>query len=487
MSSAVGTLQGTVVRAAPGSGKTTRVARDVLQALVRSPESVHAVTFTNEAAREMASRIDDPAARVSTIHSLAYYIISGSFEAETRSSFYNDMLVEALRKVEAGGFEASFLAIDEAQDISAREYAFLLALARRSDRVLVVGDPMQSIFGFQGGEPRFMQNFEMEGLEAEALSLTRRFGDRIAGFVNETFALEHPIHSERAGGVFKLHLAEPASWLEQFVERASPARALNGGSVGVLLRTNWEVVNCLKCLKEDWRSVNAVIPMQSHPLVAIIGTILGAERGIDLQILRTCVDQLGYASYGSWQALEALRSLQKTGIEVTVENLRALAETARANMFLTPAARKALRLIVEIVEYLMTKRMPGQDPYELLEAVRREGFRIDPFWTEDNSVIVEAALCMLESGRAAYHRMDNGSGTTFMTIHAAKGKEFDHVLTAVSPAKSIDIYDPEEERVMYVACTRARESLDVVVPLAGPVDRTRRNVPLLFSKAIGVI
>ena len=73
-----------------------------------------------------------------------------------------------------------------------------------------------------------------------------------------------------------------------------------------------------------------------------------------------------------------------------------------------------------------------------------------------------------------------------MTVHAAKGKEFENVLAVVNH-RNVNIYEPEEFRILYVACTRSRESLAVFVPTSYSHDRTRANTLDTMNRAAGFI
>lgn len=75
-------------------------------------------------------------------------------------------------------------------------------------------------------------------------------------------------------------------------------------------------------------------------------------------------------------------------------------------------------------------------------------------------------------------------GVHFMTMHASKGLEFDVVVVAgvadsIIPDSSSDI--EEERRLLYVACTRAREELHVVVHL------NERGEAARFGRELGLI
>ena len=68
-----------------------------------------------------------------------------------------------------------FVCIDEAQDLNEAQYSVLMALCRDSFRnVMMVGDPKQSIYGFNTSSPDYMWRFEEE-FAAEKIELTENF------------------------------------------------------------------------------------------------------------------------------------------------------------------------------------------------------------------------------------------------------------------------------------------------------------------------
>ena len=82
----------------------------------------------------------------------------------------------------------------------------------------------------------------------------------------------------------------------------------------------------------------------------------------------------------------------------------------------------------------------------------------------------------------ANHYDETGNSPQFMTIHASKGLEFHTVILAgirdgIFPDPSTDI--EEERRLLYVACTRAKERLFVIYHL------TSEDEPPLFARESG--
>lgn len=68
-----------------------------------------------------------------------------------------------------------FICIDEAQDLNEAQYSVLMALCGDSFRnLMMVGDPKQSIYGFNTSSPEFMWRFREE-FEADEIELTENF------------------------------------------------------------------------------------------------------------------------------------------------------------------------------------------------------------------------------------------------------------------------------------------------------------------------
>ncbi|PIU53161.1 MAG: hypothetical protein COS90_07700, partial [Deltaproteobacteria bacterium CG07_land_8_20_14_0_80_60_11] len=78
--------------------------------------------------------------------------------------------------------KADHLLVDEYQDINATQFKLIELLSRRSrNGLFAVGDDAQSIYGFRGGDPKFILRFEHDfpGAEVATLASSRRCHENI--------------------------------------------------------------------------------------------------------------------------------------------------------------------------------------------------------------------------------------------------------------------------------------------------------------------
>ncbi len=235
-----------LVVAGPGTGKTLTIVRRIAHYANRGidPADIIAVTFTNRAAREMRERIEayTGALRgmfIGTFHSLGLRLMRESLaeefavctteeQLEVLSSLvghgnakkalerltavkngveepdkaserlyeeyeealrrrawrdYDDLILVPISLFEEGGVHDSFrrtpkhIIVDEYQDISPAQYRMLksLAAAHPSSTLCAVGDADQAIYGFRGADVRSFLEFAVDFPNAASVVLTDNF------------------------------------------------------------------------------------------------------------------------------------------------------------------------------------------------------------------------------------------------------------------------------------------------------------------------
>ena len=153
-----------VVAAGPGSGKTRVLAHKLASLLLLEDvkhEQLLMLTFSRAAATEFKQRlmqlIGNAAhfVEIKTFHAYSFDLLGRVGNLED----VKNVVARAADLIERGEVEPNkigktVLVIDEAQDISAEEYALVQALMTRNEemRVIAVGDDDQNIYAFRGSD-----------------------------------------------------------------------------------------------------------------------------------------------------------------------------------------------------------------------------------------------------------------------------------------------------------------------------------------------
>jgi ATP:corrinoid adenosyltransferase len=147
--------------AGAGSGKTTTIVQRILR-LLQAGFSVLVFSHANKTVDEIRGRLSayDVDVDILTMHK---YCISRMHKAKIKVPYSMDAVMqEAALAFEEGRLDAfqSHIIVDEANDLSLEQNRIVDALWSGGHHVTLVGDMMQSIYGFHGSSPRFFKSFE---------------------------------------------------------------------------------------------------------------------------------------------------------------------------------------------------------------------------------------------------------------------------------------------------------------------------------------
>jgi superfamily I DNA/RNA helicase len=135
-----------VVIAGPGSGKT-RVLTEKARKLFSTSSDLICLCFTRAAASEMRSRVEGLPA--TTIHSFCYNSVGWEMpKGGDQQDGHTYMLQRFLWGQKETPTQFSNVLVDECQDLNPLEFDVAVSMAK--DKIFAVGDPYQSIYGFQG-------------------------------------------------------------------------------------------------------------------------------------------------------------------------------------------------------------------------------------------------------------------------------------------------------------------------------------------------
>ncbi len=385
-----------------------------------------------------------------------------------------------------------YILVDEFQDIDNVQYEMIELLCNESTSVFVVGDPDQTIYTWRGANINIIMDFEkhFEGTETIFLNQNYRSTKNILNGANSVIAynrnrLEKDLFTENISGQKIVHFTAASAESEaEFVVRKIFELEKEGveyHDIAILYRSSYLSRAIEKQL------VNVKIPY----------ILYGGVRFYDRAEIK---DMLSYFRMLTTQddlSFKRIVNTPKRGIgKKSVDDLF---DVARSNgltmleaidLFEGPA-RKKLHAFKEMIED-WNKRAEKMNVEEIFQMLFDEsGYRIslelskDPFDAERlenvkelmNDIVAfknknpEATLDDYLNNVSLYSdiRADkSGRFVSLMTIHGAKGLEFDNVFIIgmseyVFPsAKTLDegISGLEEERrLAYVAFTRAKKRL----------------------------
>lgn len=458
-----------LVLAGPGSGKTRVIVHRIaylLRVLRVSPGRIIALAYNRGAAIQLRRRLvalagdDARGVLVMTYHAMALRLTGTSLAGAERTASsidFGKMLQDAVDLLEGKssalidaddvrdrllqGYEYIF--VDEYQDIDEQQYALVSALAgrRRADAdtklsIMAVGDDDQNIYSFKGANIEFIRRFQVD-YEGELTYLVENFRStqNIISAANhviqrgaDRMKVNHPIRidarrkadppggrwaevDKETRGAVQLITSPPGPNLQaqlvfaeiQRIRTIDPGVKL--AEIAVLCRTHAPL-----------EKMRAICDVEGIPC-----EITGPEAGKgQISLMRT---------REGWALAQALRKRQLRMIRLGALR-RHLDWQQRAQPGNT-AFRDLLGIVEDIASTLQAEVVPAAEVldlfYEGADEVRRDG--------RDNAV-------------------------RLMTAHGAKGLEFDHVI--VMDCADWRWNEEDERRLLYVAMTRARQTLTLM-------------------------
>lgn len=492
--------------------------------------------------------------RESDPNDVAFYQLWSDYQAELARSQafdFDDLIVQTVHLFRtfpevAAVYRRRFrhILVDEYQDTNHAQYALIreltkpvtpeFALDTWSDderrvgipaaSLTVVGDSDQSIYAFRGADIRNIVEFERDFPGAEVILLEQNYrskqtildaanavisnnfdrkaknlfselgpGDQIVGFAgysqhdeaqfvaDEIMALIDQGYRYQDIAVFYRTNAQTRALEEVFIRQAVPYRVIGGTKFYERL----EIKDLLAYLQA------IANPADTLALRRILNT---PKRGIGPATESALVAHASAAGITLSQAL-AEADLLGLGPKVTkaISELNALLQEARSTLDRASAA-DTLKLVLERTGYREILNA-SQDPQDLhrvenideLVAVAQEFSR-----GNQESGLVEF-LTEVSLVAAADELDDSGGTISLMTLHTAKGLEFDAVfITGVEEEllpHRMSAGEPgglaEERRLMYVGMTRARHKLHLSLAMSRQTfGETMVSAPSRFLREI---
>ena len=381
-----------------------------------------------------------------------------------------------------------YILIDEFQDINRIQYDVIRMLAKPEDNLFVVGDDDQAIYGFRGADSSLMFRFREDYPGAEQILLGMNYRStanivrnslKVIGHNEKRF--EKDLRAERDNGAC-LHVQEvrdpneEAQYIMDEIEKRTEA-GVRPEDIAVLFRIHTDARPVVEALLErriSFQMKEHLPNLYNHfiakDIQAYFRMALGERKRQDfLQVMNRPKRYIGRDSIaGSAVSFEEMRKFycdkewmmnRIDQFEWDVKMLRKMAPYAAIQYI-----RKRIGYDDFLKDYALTHNVNKADLFEVLSEIEEAA---KPYasleeWFGHVQEYTEA-LRLKERQRSLKQ-----DGVRLMTIHAAKGLEFDTVFLIEAnegriPYKKAKTEQEteEERRLFYVAMTRAKEVLKI--------------------------
>lgn len=385
-----------------------------------------------------------------------------------------------------------YVLVDEFQDTNRPQYDLLKLLVGPQRNLCVVGDEDQSIYSWRGANVSYLLRFSDDFPGARLIRLEQNYRSRqrildAAGAVvahNQQRIGKELFATRGAGSTPRFYEARDAKSEAEYVaaEISRLQREHVGTSIAILYRANFQsraFEDAMRQFGSHYRVVGgfsfyqraeikdalayARIAMNHDDNVALLRVINTPPRGIGDKSIDRLNDLANQRGVSLWVAIEATIEENLGGV-ATLRSFKSLIDQL-AQDATTLAPAEFLQQVLDASGYLdmLEQRDTAEDNaraenlHELVNAVSESAS--DELTLAD---FLDRAALVSDADS-----FDESAPVTLMTLHSAKGLEFDHVfLTGLEEgvfphSRSMDTPKEieEERRLCYVGMTRPKESL----------------------------
>ncbi len=385
-----------------------------------------------------------------------------------------------------------YILVDEFQDINRLQYENIRLLAKPEDNLFIVGDDDQSIYGFRGARPDIMLAFPRHYSGAGQIVLAVNYrcssqiltaAGRLIGNNRKRYDKKLTAHRGRGEGVHICRCKDLSSEAERILGQIQEyyRQGTAYSEMAVLFRTNMQMRTLAGKLMEHnipfsmkENLPNMFETWMAKDILCYVELALG-DRSRE-KFLRICNRPLRYISRAAFEKPEAsfreikdyYRKRQQFWMleridewENGLHSLRSMSAYAAIHYI-----RQGIGYDDFLKQYAVERNVNPEDWLEVLSEIQETArdFTGLPEWLAFVENYGETLKEMLVEQRK--EKENREEGVSLMTMHGAKGLEFDVVFVptvneGVSPyRKALQSGDLEEERrMLYVAMTRARKYL----------------------------
>jgi DNA helicase-2/ATP-dependent DNA helicase PcrA len=380
-----------------------------------------------------------------------------------------------------------YILIDEYQDTNEVQYKLTKLLAKKHQNIFIVGDPDQSIYMFRGANYKNILNFENDYNNAKIIPLEENYRStsNILNAANSVIKnnkerKEKNLWSSKGDGVKVKYMRAYDEKNEVDMVISEIKKLIDSGykkkDIAVFYRTNGQA----RIVEEQFLKANLPYKVvgsfyfysrkEIKDLICYLRLILNSDDEISLRrVINVPKRKIGPTTIN---AIETMARAMNVSMFEAIENGK---ELEFKNLILELRKDSESLSLTELIDDILDKTGIRKE-YELegsLESELRlenlEEFKSITASFEEQTGSVNLADFLEEISLVAdisEHKETNDE-ITLMTIHSAKGLEFDVVFLigmeeGIFPHQNSFIEEngiEEERRLCYVGITRAREKL----------------------------
>jgi DNA helicase II / ATP-dependent DNA helicase PcrA len=362
-----------------------------------------------------------------------------------------------------------WISVDEYQDLDGQQYELLRLLAGPGSGLTVIGDPDQAIYGFRGADVGFFLRFSADYPAAATVSLTRNYRSRPAIVTGALQAIAPA--TLVPGRELRAAATDPGRGGPAIVRHEAASEQAEGAWIAE------EIDRLIGGSSFHSLDSGRVDARQRHAALGLSDIAVLYRTDAQATSLAQALTRAGLP----FQKRSHDRLSRRPGVRDIAAQMR-LAGPADAADGAEPRLRRAVAALTSLMPHGSAAAVDVRAAGEVLTPLaRRCGGDAERFLTE------------ISLGAEADALDPRADAVTLLTLHAAKGLEFDVVFIAGCERGLLPLWLPgqgpadpaEERRLLFVGMTRARDRLFLSYA-AGPSPFLDAIDPALISQTATV-